>query len=551
MHALFRMISLSSPTNRENVMLKISNLILALDHPDQALEKLLLQRLGIAKEDLLRWQVHKRSVDARRKGAIKLVYSVMATVRDEENVLKNKSGDSQIRKAPDLRYQAPAMIPKKQDARPVIVGTGPAGLFAGLILAEAGLQPLLLERGKKVRERSRDTFGFWRGGQLNPESNVQFGEGGAGTFSDGKLYTRIKDDHNRDRKVLQEFVQAGAQEEILWEARPHIGTLKLVKIVEAIRKKIIQLGGEYRFQSRVVDLIVEDGSLQGFLLASGERVAAEFGILAVGHSARKTFEMLARRGVSLAPKPFSVGVRIEHPQPLIDSSQYGKSAGHPQLGAAEYQLVHHTSLGRSVYSFCMCPGGTVLAASSEPGMVVTNGMSQHSRQERNANSALVVEVTPKDFPDSPLGGIRFQQHWEREAFIQGGGNYFAPVQRLEDFLVGRKTARIGTVVPSYQPGVRSADLHKVLPAYVAASLKEALPAFQHKVSGFILPDAVLTGVETRTSSPVRILRREDLQSVNVEGLYPAGEGSGYAGGILSSAVDGIKAAERILIKLNR
>ena len=528
-------------------MLKISNLILPLDHPDQALEELLVQRLGISKQDLMHWQVHKRSVDARRKGAIKLVYSVMAAVRDEEDVLKNKSGDSQIRETPNLRYQTPAFVTKKQDTRPVIVGTGPAGLFAGLILAEAGLQPLLLERGKEVRERSRDTFGFWRGGQLNPESNVQFGEGGAGTFSDGKLYTRIKDDHNRDRKVLQEFVQAGAQEDILWEARPHIGTLKLVKIVEAIRKKIIRMGGEYRFQSRVVDLIVEDGSLQGFLLASGERVAAEYGILAVGHSARETFEMLARRGVSLAPKPFSVGVRIEHPQSLIDRSQYGSSAGHPRLGAAEYQLVHHTSLGRSVYSFCMCPGGTVLAASSEPGMLVTNGMSQHSRQERNANSALVVEVTPKDFPDSPLGGIRFQQHWEREAFIEGGGNYFAPVQRLEDFLAGRKSAQLGSVIPSYQPGVRPADLHRVLPAYAAASLKEALRAFQRKVSGFTLPDAVLTGVETRTSSPVRILRSEDLQSVSVKGLFPAGEGSGYAGGILSSAVDGIKAAERILI----
>ncbi|MCJ7717678.1 MAG: hypothetical protein MUO54_14325, partial [Anaerolineales bacterium] len=421
---------------------------------------------------------------------------------------------------------------------------------AGLILAEAGLNPLLIDRGKSVRERTKDTYNFWKNRDLNSESNVQFGEGGAGTFSDGKLQTRVKDKLNRDKKILQELVLAGAPEEILYKNKPHVGTAKLVRVVENLREKIISLGGEYRFQSRVDDLLVSGNKIEGIRLKSGEKIFCNKVILAIGHSARDTFSMLTNRGVHLEAKPFSIGFRIEHPQELINQSQYGKQADHPQLGAADYQLAHHSTLGRTVYSFCMCPGGTVIAASSEPGTVVTNGMSQYQRNEINANSAIVAEVSIEDFDSGVLGGIEFQRRWEEKAFNEGGGNFNAPCQLVGDFLAGRTSDDLGSVQPSYLPGIRLTDLRNSLPDLVVAAIQEALPAFERRIKGFASPDAVLTGVETRTSSPVRITRGRDYQSISIQGLFPAGEGSGYAGGILSSAMDGIKAAEALIESIN-
>jgi uncharacterized FAD-dependent dehydrogenase len=429
---------------------------------------------------------------------------------------------------------------------------GPAGLFAGLILAQSGFRPLILERGKVVRERTKDTFGFWRQGALHPESNVQFGEGGAGTFSDGKLYSQIKDPKHYGRKVLQEFVKAGAPAEILYVSHPHIGTFRLVSMVEKMRATILSLGGEIRFESRVNDIEIEDGRVRGVILADGERIATDHLVLAIGHSARDTFDMLHKRGVYVEAKPFSIGFRIEHPQSLIDRARYGANAGNPLLGAADYRLVHHSSNGRSVYSFCMCPGGTVVAATSEPGRVVTNGMSQYSHDERNANAGIVVGITPEDFPvdsegqRSPLAGVTLQRHWESRAYELGGSNYRAPGQLVGDFLAGKASVSFGNVLPSYTPGVHLCDLGDALPDYAIEAIREALPAFAKQIQGFDMPDAVLTGVETRTSSPIRIKRNDDdLQSINVQGLYPTGEGAGYAGGILSAAVDGIKVAEAV------
>ena len=433
---------------------------------------------------------------------------------------------------------------------------GPAGLFAGLILAQSGFRPLILERGKVVRERTKDTFGFWRQGVLHPESNAQFGEGGAGTFSDGKLYSQIKDTKHYGRKVLNELVKAGAPEEILYVSRPHIGTFRLVSIVEKMRATILSLGGEIRFESRVDDIEIVDNQVRGVVLASGEHIATDHLVLAIGHSARDTFQMLHERGVYVEAKPFSIGFRIEHPQSLIDRSRYGKNAGNPLLGAADYRLVHHASNGRSVYSFCMCPGGTVVAAASEPGRVVTNGMSQYSHDERNANSGIVVGITPEDYPvgsselQSPLAGMELQRHWESRAYELGGSNYQAPGQLIGDFLAGNPSADFGSVLPSYTPGVHLCDLSSALPDYAIAAIREALPAFAKQIEGFDLPDAVLTGVETRTSSPIRIRRNDDdLQSISTRGLYPTGEGAGYAGGILSAAVDGIKVAEAVAMSI--
>jgi uncharacterized FAD-dependent dehydrogenase len=430
---------------------------------------------------------------------------------------------------------------------------GPAGLFAGLLLTQMGFRPLILERGKEVRERTRDTFGLWRQGVLNPESNVQFGEGGAGTFSDGKLYSQIKDPKYLSRKVLEEFVKAGAPEEILYASHPHIGTFRLVGMVEKMRETIQSLGGEIRFESRVDDIEIQNGQVNGVVLASGEHIATNHLVLAVGHSARDTFEMIHRRGIYIEAKPFSIGLRIEHPQSLIDHARYGKNAGNPLLGAADYKLVHHAGNGRSVYSFCMCPGGTVVAATSEPGRVVTNGMSQYSRNERNANSGIVVGITPEqDYPGDPLAGMALQRHWESRAFELGGGNYHAPGQLVGDFLAGRASTKFGTVQPSYTPGVHLTDLSAALPEYAIAAIREALPAFAKQIKGYDLPNAVLTGVETRTSSPIRIKRnKDDSQSINTRGLYPAGEGAGYAGGILSAAVDGIEVAEAVALSIMR
>ena len=536
-------------------MLRLTEVKLPIEHPESDLKAAILQRLGIGAEQLLGFTIYRRGFDARKPARILFVYTLDVDVVDEALLLARLDKDPHVRAAPDTRYHFVTRAPAGFERRPVVIGTGPCGLFAGLILAQMGFRPIILERGKAVRERTKDTWGLWRKGVLNPESNVQFGEGGAGTFSDGKLHSQIKDPKFHGRKVLTEFVKAGAPEEILYVSKPHIGTFRLVGMVETMRNNIIDLGGEIRFQSRVEDILMEadgDGRQRvcGVVLADGEILATDHVVLAVGHSARDTFEMLFKRGVHIEPKPFSIGFRIEHPQSLIDRARLGKHAGHPSLGAADYKLVHHCANGRSVYSFCMCPGGTVVAATSEEGRVVTNGMSQYSRNERNANSGIVVGITPEaDYPGHPLAGIAFQRHWEEQAFKAGGGSYAAPAQRVGDFLAGRPSEAVGTVEPSYTPGVHWTDLSSCLPEYAIKAIREALPAFDQQIKGFALDDAVLTGVETRTSSPIRIRRRDDFQSINTRGLYPAGEGAGYAGGILSAAVDGIKVAEAVALDL--
>ncbi|MDP2241596.1 MAG: NAD(P)/FAD-dependent oxidoreductase [Burkholderiales bacterium] len=530
-------------------MLRLTEVRLPLNHPDSAIRAAILKRLGIDASELSGYSVFRRGYDARKPSAIMLIYTLDAEVANEAALLKRLEGERHVMLTPDTRYQFVAQAPKVQATRPVVIGTGPCGLFAGLLLAQMGFRPIILERGKAVRERTKDTFGLWRKGQLNPESNVQFGEGGAGTFSDGKLYSQIKDPQHHGRKVLTEFVKAGAPPEILYVSKPHIGTFRLVTMVENMRATIQGLGGEIRFECRVEDLDIDNGQVRGITLAGGEFIAASHVVLAVGHSARDTFQMLYDRGVYLEAKPFSIGLRIEHPQSLIDRARFGKHAGHPLLGAADYKLVHHCGNGRSVYSFCMCPGGTVVAATSEPGLVVTNGMSQYSRNERNANSGIVVGITPADYPEHPLAGIAYQRHWEACAFKAGGGTYAAPAQLVGDFIAGRPSTVLGSVVPSYTPGVRLTDLSSCLPDYVTVALREALPAFDKQIRGFAMHDAVLTGVETRTSSPVRVKRNDDFQSLNTRGLFPAGEGAGYAGGILSAAVDGIKVAEAVALDI--
>ena len=533
-------------------MLRLTELKLPLDHAEGAVEAALLKRLGVAPSELTGFTVFRRGVDARKKSAIALIYTLDVEVKNETALLKRLKGDRNVSLAPDTRYRLVTRAPPSSP-RPVIIGTGPCGLLAALVLAQMGFRPIILERGKVVRERTKDTWGLWRKSVLDPESNVQFGEGGAGTFSDGKLYSQIKDPQHRGRKVLTEFVKAGGPEEILYVAKPHIGTFRLVTIVESLREQIEALGGEYRFGNRVDDLDIEDANghrrVRGVVLADGTRMAADHVVLAVGHSARDTFEMLHARGVAIEAKPFSIGVRIEHPQSLIDRCRYGEGAGHPLLGAADYKLVHHGSNGRSVYSFCMCPGGTVVAAASEPGRVVTNGMSQYSRAERNANAGIVVGITPADYPGGPLAGIAFQRHWEERAFAAGGANYNAPAQRVGDFLARKPSTALGEVVPSYRPGVMPADLADCLPDYAVDAIREALPSFDKQIEGFALADAVMTGVETRTSSPIRIPRDATLQSLNTRGLYPAGEGAGYAGGILSAGVDGIRIAEAVALSI--
>ncbi|WP_058049186.1 NAD(P)/FAD-dependent oxidoreductase [Janthinobacterium sp. Ant5-2-1] len=539
-------------------MLRLNEVKLPLEHDDAALPAAILARLGIAADELLGFTVFKRSYDARKRSAVVLIYSLHVDVKNEAAVLARLGHDIHLMPAPDTDYKFVAggeqLAGHTNEARPIVIGTGPCGLFVALILAQMGLRPLILERGKQVRERTVDTFGFWRKRELNPESNVQFGEGGAGTFSDGKLYSQIKDPKHYGRKVLTEFVKAGAPEEIMYVSKPHIGTFRLVKMVEEMRANIEKLGGEYRFSSKVVDLDIVPGSdggqVRGVLLDNGETIASNHVVLAIGHSARDTFEMLHRRGVYIEAKPFSIGFRVEHPQSLIDSCRFGPSAGHPILGAADYKLVHHASNGRSVYSFCMCPGGTVVAAASEPGRLVTNGMSQYSRNERNANSAIVVGITPADYPGDPLAGIALQRELEERAFALGGGNYDAPGQLVGDFVAGRASTEFGSVVPSYKPAVHLTDLAPSLPEYAITALREAFPAFNKQIKGYYKADAVLTGVETRTSSPIRIKRRDDdLQSLNTRGLFPAGEGAGYAGGILSAAVDGIKVAEAVALSM--
>ena len=519
-------------------MLRLTDIKQPLDHGPEALKAAFLKKLKLPADQLLDWSVFKRGHDARNRNAIAYIYTVDVRLKDEQRAPKT------IRPAPDMEYRPVATAPRKFQ-RPLVVGAGPCGLFAALILAQSGFRPIILERGKLVRERTKDTWGLWRRSELNPESNVQFGEGGAGTFSDGKLYSQIKDPRHLGRKVLTEFVHAGAPEEILTEAHPHIGTFRLVTMVEAMRQTIESLGGEYRFQSKVTDLLLDgDRKVGGVKLESGEEIASDHVVLALGHSARDTFHMLYDRGVAIEAKPFSSGVRIEHPQGLIDKARYGRSI--PQLGAAEYRLVHHARNGRDVYSFCMCPGGTVVAAASEEGRVVTNGMSQYSRNERNANAGMVVGITPEaDYPGHPLAGIALQRQWESAAFVAGGSSYRAPAQLVGDFIAGKASTALGEVIPSYRPGVTPTDLSACLPEYAIAAMREALPAFGKQIAGFDRHDAVLTGVETRTSSPIRIQRGEDFQSLNTTGLYPAGEGAGFAGGILSAAIDGIKVAEAV------
>ena len=534
-------------------MLRLTELKLPLDHTEPELRTAILRRLDIPEPALLGYTVFRRGVDARRKSMIHLIYTVDVELQDDAAVLAHRTGDRHVLRAPDIAYHPVAQAPAGMASRPVVIGTGPCGLFAALILAQMGFRPIILDRGKVVRERTRDTWGLWRRGVLNPESNVQFGEGGAGTFSDGKLYSQIKDPAYRGRKVLTEFVKAGAPPEILYVSKPHIGTFRLVTMVEAMRASIEALGGEYRFQSKVTDIEIDETAgqrqVRGVRLESGAFIASEHVVLAVGHSARDTFEMLLERGVHIEPKPFSIGFRIEHPQSLIDRARYGARAGDKILGAADYKLVHHCANGRSVYSFCMCPGGTVVAATSEPGRVVTNGMSQYSRNERNANAGIVVGITPEDYPGGALAGIAFQRHWETQAFLAGGGTYAAPAQLVGDFLAGRTSTALGSVLPSYRPGVHPTDLSACLPDYAIAAIREALPAFDRQIPGFAMADAVLTGVETRTSSPIRIRRDDTLQSLNTHGLFPAGEGAGYAGGSLSAGVDGFRIAEAVGLKM--
>ncbi len=544
--------------------------------PEEALRTLAAQQLGVEEGAIASLHVHKRSFDARKSDLL-AVYIVDVQVADEAALLARHAGHPHVQPTPDMAWRPVGRAPAGASLRPVVVGFGPCGIFAALVLAQMGFRPIVLERGKPVRERTQDTWGLWRRRELNPQSNVQFGEGGAGTFSDGKLYSQIKDPRHLGRKVMEEFVAAGAPPEILYAAHPHIGTFKLVKVVESLRAQIIALGGEVRFEQHVSDVVLEGRHLRGLRvqnLATGatEELRADHVVMALGHSARDSFAMLHAHGVAMEAKPFSVGVRIEHPQSVIDRARWGQHAGHPLLGAADYKLVHHASGGRTVYSFCMCPGGTVVAATSEPGRVVTNGMSQYSRAERNANAGMVVGVEPQDYPRDPaafeallgathgvealpqdavhpLAGIVLQRQLESGAYQLGGGNYNAPAQRVGDFLARRASMELGDVEPSYKPGVTLVSLDDALPAFATAAMREALPAFGRKIRGYDMEGAVMTGVETRTSSPLRIGRGEDFQSLNTPGLYPAGEGAGYAGGILSAGVDGIKVGEAVACAL--
>ena len=552
-------------------MLRISEVKLPLDHTDADLSQAILETLSISAEDLLSFSIFKRSYDARKKSQILLIYQLDVTLTETaEKAVTAASPNlpragtivgTRVGASPDTSYKFAAQVtesfPDANQQRPIIIGFGPCGILAALILAQMGLKPIVVERGQEVRQRTQDTWGFWRKRKLNAESNVQFGEGGAGTFSDGKLWSQVKDRRHLGRKVLNEFVIAGAPEEILTDSRPHIGTFKLVSMVENMRAEIIRLGGEIRFDQRVESVLrdTEDkdgdkGQITGITLSNGDTLHSRHIILAIGHSARDSFQMLLDHGVYIEPKPFSIGYRIEHPQSTIDKARFGAQAGPPVLGAAEYKLVHQCKSGRSVYSFCMCPGGTVVAATSEEGRVVTNGMSQYSRNERNANAAIVVGIDPEqDFPEHPLAGIDLQRELESLAYKLGGENYNAPAQLVGDFLKDRPSTTLGSVTPSYKPGITLGDLSKALPEFAVAAIREAIPEFDRQIKGYAMADAILTGVETRTSAPICIKRDRDYESVNTRGLYPAGEGAGYAGGILSAAIDGIKVAEALALDI--
>ena len=532
-------------------MIRLTNIKLPLDHNEQALPDAILKRLEIPADQLIDFTVFRRGYDARKKNSIFLIYTLDVSTKQDDFLLEKFIADQLVKATPDMNYKFVAQAPETLSERPVIIGFGPCGLLAGLVLAQMGYKPLILERGKEVRERTKDTFGFWRKKVLNTESNVQFGEGGAGTFSDGKLYSQVKDPKHYARKVLNEFVESGAPDEILFVSKPHIGTFRLVTMVEKMRAKIIELGGEIRFSARVDNVDIKDGQIQGVTLSTGEKIQSKHIAVAIGHSARDTFEMLLNKGVYIEAKPFSVGFRIEHQQSTIDKARFGRNAGNPILGAADYKLVHHCKNGRSVYSFCMCPGGTVVAATSEEKRVVTNGMSQYSRNERNANSAVVVGIDPSDYPGGPLAGLDFQRELESQAYVLGGENYDAPAQRVGDFMKGTTSGSVGSVTPSYTPGIKLTDLSKALPDFCIEAIREAIPAFNRKINGFALDDAILTGVETRTSAPINIKRDEHFESINTKGLFPAGEGAGYAGGIMSAAIDGIKIAEAMALSINK
>ena len=542
---------ISHPMYWNPSMIRISNLQLPLEHDEQALSLAILARLSIQADDLLDFVVHRRGYDARKKSKIVLIYTLDVNTNQNEAILTAFADDQLIKTSPDMSYKFVAKAQAKAQQRPLVIGFGPCGLLAALVLAQMGYKPIVLERGAAVRQRTKDTFGFWRKKILNTESNVQFGEGGAGTFSDGKLYSQVKDSKHYSRKVLAEFVAAGAPDEILFVSKPHIGTFRLVSMVEKMRAKIIELGGEIRFNARVDGVQIEDGKMCGVTLADGEVIHSKHIALAIGHSARDTFEMLFDNKVYIEAKPFSIGFRIEHPQSVIDQARFGPNAGNEILGAADYKLVHHCANGRSVYSFCMCPGGTVVAAASEPHQVVTNGMSQYSRAERNANSAIVVGINPSDYPGNALAGIELQRQLERQAYVLGGENYDAPAQTVGDFLKGQSSKQLGSVEPSFKPGIKLTDLADALPDFCIDAIREAIPVFNRKVKGFALADALLTGVETRTSAPICIKRDKDYQSVNTQGLFPAGEGAGYAGGIMSAAIDGIKIAEAMALSMNK
>ena len=531
-------------------MIRITELRLPISHAPEALEEAILRRLNIQAHDLIRFDIFKRSYDARKNVALAFIYTVDLSVKNEEKLLKQFSNDIHIRPSPNMSYHFVAnatQVKGESFERPVVIGFGPCGIFAALVLAQMGFKPIVLERGKPVRERTQDTWGLWRKNVLNPESNVQFGEGGAGTFSDGKLWSQIKDPKFYGRKVIAEFIKAGAPEEIRYVAKPHIGTFRLVGVVERMRQEIIKLGGEIRFSQKVIGFDIQDDQITGVKIEGHPDLPANHVVLALGHSARDTFEALHAAGVYMEAKPFSVGFRIEHPQSLIDKARLGPHAGNELIGAADYKLVHHAKNGRAVYSFCMCPGGTVVAATSEPNRVVTNGMSQYSRNERNANAGIVVGITPDDYPGGPLAGIDFQRALESKAYELGGSTYEAPGQLVGDFLAGKASTVFGSVIPSYKPGVHLTDLADALPPYAIEAIREAIPAFEKQIKGFSMKDAVLTGIETRTSSPLRITRGSNFQSLNIKGLYPAGEGAGYAGGILSAGVDGIKVAEAVAL----
>ncbi|WP_352339470.1 NAD(P)/FAD-dependent oxidoreductase [Psychrobacter sp. 16-MNA-CIBAN-0192] len=530
-------------------MIRLTEIKLPLNHAPEDLTTAITTKLKISPEQMASFVMFKRGYDARNKRNIQLIYTLDITLTDSDltnDLLVQFESDNHVKATPDTSYKYVGEAPKDLTERPVVIGFGPCGLMAGLTLAQMGFKPIIIERGNEVRQRTKDTFGFWRQRKLNTESNVQFGEGGAGTFSDGKLYSQVKDPNHYGRKVMTEFVKAGAPEEILFVSKPHIGTYKLVTMVEKMRAEIIKLGGEVRFATRVDDLHITDSKVTGVTLSNGEILKTNHVIFAVGHSARDTFQMIYDKGVYVEAKPFSIGFRIEHKQSAIDQARFGDNAGNEILGAADYKLVHHCKNGRSVYSFCMCPGGTVVAATSEEGRVVTNGMSQYSRNERNANSAIVVGIDPeRDYPNHPLAGIELQRQLETLAFELGGKDYSAPAQTIGDFLKGKPDSELGDVKPSYTPGITLTDLSKALPDFAVDAIREAIPAFNKKIQGFSSDDGLLTGVETRTSSPISIKRNKEFQSINTKGLFPAGEGAGYAGGILSAGIDGIKVAEAV------